>query len=932
MSPFHLLAFTRLRVPRSACWQLVLWLMLLGGSRAWGQATTLSTLSELNRKVAQMTGAGKYQEALPVAQRALTLAKRQPNKHPQVYAETLNNLAMLYENMGRYAEAEPLYKQALGEHHPDHATYLTNLAGLYKEMGRYAEAEPLYKQGLAVNKQALGEHHPDYARDLTNLASIYFDMGRYAEAEQFLKQALAIDKQALGEQHPTYAIFLNNLAGVYKSTGRYAEAVPLLEQALAIYRQVLGEHHPTYALYLNNLAMIYKNMGHYVKAEALFEPALAIYKQALGEQHPTYARFLSNLAMLYKDTKRHAKAEALFDQALGIDKQVLGERHPTYATDLNNLAVLYASTGRRAAAQSVSAQATTILLRHLRETFAGLSEREQRQLLATVSNSVERYHSFLQLSRRAAPGPLDVARSYDHVLFTKGLLLASTAGMQRQVLASGDTALTRRFGRWQGVKRQLASARALPPAQQQKRSLDPAQLEQQANALEKDLTAQSAAFRRGGGLPTATWQQVQQALRSGEAAIELVRYRWFRSTFTDTIHYAAYVLTPGSKTPQMLVLQNGNALEEQYLPAYRRLTHAPRGGNRGAVDVNAAAATSLADPKVLYDAFWAPIAASLPPGTRTVYLSADGVYQQLNLATLRNKTRGRYLLDKLDLRLVGSTRELIWDSLDRADPRQAAGGAVLVGAPAYRLPGPITGAPPAGVVATPRSTYSRSEGYLPSGEVPPLPGTAQEIAALEALFTKAHWPRRAYTEAAATEEAVGQVRRPRVLHLATHGFFVPETRAGMAEPSQALSAAQAAAASDPMLRSSLLLAGVSNFRDATVKPATEDGILTAYEASLLDLQGTELVVLSACETGLGQVQAGEGVYGLQRGFAVAGARTIMMSLWKVDDAVTHELMTAFYRFWLAGSSKRAALLAAQQQIRRKHPDPYYWGAFVLVGE
>ncbi|RFP63410.1 CHAT domain-containing protein [Hymenobacter lapidiphilus] len=436
-------------------------------------------------------------------------------------------------------------------------------------------------------------------------------------------------------------------------------------------------------------------------------------------------------------------------------------------------------------------------------------------------------------------------------------------------------------------------------------------------------------------MPTTTQQQVQRALQPGEVAVELVRYRWFRRSFTDTIYYSAYITTPTSAAPQLVVLKNGNELEERAMLAYRRLNHIPA-RNWGSISVSST--RGPADAKALYEAYWGPIARAIPPGTSTVYLSADGAYLQINLATLQNPATGRYLLDELDLRLVGSTRDLVRSPQQDTLPSRPA-HAVLVGDPAFRienlpaspsdpaLPATFTAALPV-AITTPRSTYSRTDYWLAAGEVAPLPGTARELAALDSLLRAANWPYQQFVGAAATEENVREVRRPRVLHLATHGFFLAAAPVGKRPPD----AVKGELANDAMLRAGLLLAGVSNFRDAPRKPATEDGILTAYEASLLDLQGTELVVLSACETGLGQVQAGEGVYGLQRGFTVAGARTIMMSLWKVDDAVTQELMTAFYRFWLAGSSKRAALLAAQQQVRKRHPEPYYWGAFVLVGE
>jgi len=871
----------------------------------------------------------RYAEAEPLFTVSRGLFKKLYGEKSAAYGIALSNLGNAYSHLGRFDEAEEplkqasiILKQVYGAQHANYAVVLNNLGFVYKAQGRYAEAEPVYANTLAIWKQALGVKHPNYALTIDNLAQLYQVMGREADAEALLKQAVATRKEALGEQHASYGQSLHNLALSYRRAGRYSEAEPLMQQADAIVKKNFGEKHIDHANSLSNQGELATMMGQYAEAEPLFDKALQTIKEVVGEQHPYYAMTLNSKAVLYARTGRDA--EPLFKEALAAQKKSLGEDHPNYAKALDNLALYYQEKGRYAEAQATNAQAVAVLKRHLRSTFGGLSEREKQQYAASLMASTEVSHATLASqvgARGVAPATTQV---YDNLLFTKGLLLASTTGMQQRLLASNDTALIARFRQWQAAKRQVAAARALPLAQQKERKLDPEQLDLKANALEKELAAKTTAFQQNAGLPTATWQQVQKSLRKGEVAVELVRYRGQWAAVKDSVYYSAYVLTPKSKAPELVAVRNGNALEEKFLPGYRQLTHTPGTGARGAVV--AVATGAPVDAPALYRAFWQPIAQALPPGTKTVYLSADGAYQQVNLATLQNPATGKYLLEELDVRLVGSTRELVQTAKKPAAPKTGEG--VLVGAPAYRLAAPATPT----LVASTRTDYSRSERWLAGGEVPPLPGTAQEIDELDGLLTAAHWPHRKLSGAAATEEAVRELRCPRVLHIATHGFFVPAAKAASSPSRDVATPETSPSTADPLLRSGLLLAGVSNFRDAAEKPNTEDGILTAYEASLLDLQGTELVVLSACETGLGQVQAGEGVYGLQRGFTVAGARSILMSLWKVDDAVTRELMAAFYKNWLGGNSKRGALLAAQQQIKQQHPEPYYWGAFVLVGE
>jgi tetratricopeptide (TPR) repeat protein len=276
--------------------------------------------------------------------------------------------------MGRYAEAEPLYKQALeirrtalGARHPDYANSLNNLAVLYDEMGRYAEAEPLYKQALEICRTALGERHPSYATSLNNLAELYRAMGRHADAEPLYKQALEIRRTVLGERHPSYATSLNNLAGLYRAMGRHAEAEPLLRQALEIRRTALGERHPDYATSLINLAELYREVGRHAEAEPLLRQALEIRRTALGERHPDYATSLINLAELYREVGRHAEAEPLLRQALELRERALGPVHPDTAISLNRLADLLRVRGRHEEAELLRTQGH----------FKGTTEREE---------------------------------------------------------------------------------------------------------------------------------------------------------------------------------------------------------------------------------------------------------------------------------------------------------------------------------------------------------------------------------------------------------------------------------------------------------------------------------------------------------------------------------------------------------------------------
>lgn len=249
-------------------------------------------------------------------------------------ATSLNKLANLYKEQGRYGEAEPLYLRSLAiyEQHlgivPSRvATILNNLAELYRSMGRYEEAEPLYLQSIAIYQQNLENIRP-YSVGLNNLAGLYYLTGRYEEAEPLLAKVLSIREQQLGANHPDTALALNNLAELYRLTGRYEEAEPLLVKALSIREQQLGVHHPDTAQSLNNLALLYASIGRYEEAERLYVRTLDICEQHLGIKHPSTALSLWNLARLYYKMSRFSEAKPLITRAIDILERTLGEQHP----------------------------------------------------------------------------------------------------------------------------------------------------------------------------------------------------------------------------------------------------------------------------------------------------------------------------------------------------------------------------------------------------------------------------------------------------------------------------------------------------------------------------------------------------------------------------------------------------------------------------
>jgi len=893
--------------------------------------------SSLNNLAGIYEDEGKYAPAEALYQRALRIHEKSPGPDSPETAINLNNLGELYRKQGRYAEAEAQLRRALsirekaqGPESPHLAPVLNNLAALYVDQGRYGEAEPLYQRCLHLDEQALGPEHPDVATDLGNLALLYKDEGKYEPAEALYQRALRIDEKALGPEHPHTASDLGNLAVLYTTEGKYAQAEPLFQRALAIREKALGAEHPQVATALNNLAVLYDDEGKPGPAEELYRRALAIREKTLGAAHADTALSLNNLAMLYWKQGKYEQADPLFQRSLRIAEEALGPEHPQVQAALGNLAGLRYAQGRPAEAQPLFAREFDSLFRQFQYHFTYMTEKDRLDFLATQASSFPAYFSFVEQYEDKMP---ELAGDmYDLLLWEKGFVAGSETALRRRVEASGDPQALTLLDQLAAKRAQIAALIQQTPKDREAWRRQIEQLQAEADEVEKELVARSAAFAQQKKLERVTWQQVRAALQPGEAAVELARFAFHDGkTWTDKSYYVALVVTAETRDhPAYVLLGEGKRLEGKALIGFQQQAQA-----RGMESTGPAALPGAE----VYDLFWKPLEPLLA-GAKRVYLSPDGALNQAPLGLIPTPD-GRLLLEEYDLRLVSSTKELL-----RPAPGPASKLAVLVGNPAFDLlPAAYRAAlqklgaaqaPEAAEVAIlAPSQRSRDQGA--GATLPPLPGTGAEIRAVDQLLQEHHWQAKSYTGERALEEAVKQVHGPRVLHLATHGFFLPDQ--GVRRERMGLAGNQPSGLEDPMLRSGLFFAGAD--RALAGEPAPEDlddGVLTAYEASNLNLQGTELVVLSACNTGQGEVQNGEGVFGLRRAFEEAGAQAVMMSLWPVPDRETQELMTRFYSKWLAGVEKHEALRRAQLEerevVRRRYGRdlPYYWGAFVLVGK
>lgn len=823
---------------------------------------------------------------------------------------SLRLLGSHYQAVDDQQRAIRHYRQALDMIAPlnltnskEHLNTLTSLGLVYKKYDYIAEAEQCFVQAIDVARKLEGEKSELYGLALQNIGFFYDGIANYAEAKRYYEQVAALRAEVSGEDTPDYAAILNNLGNLLRQTGEWDKAAALHRQGMAIREKAFGKGDVLTSLSYNNLGDVLCEQGRWAEAETYLRKALDIRLKKLGENHVYTAYTRHSLGQLYVRTQRYAEAEESYRAAVRTRRALLGENHPDYFLSLSQLLQLYQVLHRQDEALNGYDSILYEINRRIERDFSSLSEKEK-----TAYYQYKIRPFFQQFNALAINRPEMAGKLYDLQLQTKGLLLQSTQKLKSRITQSPDSSLQRQYRQWTDLKILLAKYYQMSAQDLVEAGIPIDSLEQAANKIEKDLAMKSAVFATLQGGQEARWQDIRRRLKSREAAIEIIRVNRFgvrqvlKDTaitpqrqypvygLTDTVVYAVLIITKSSKVPELLLIENGNDLENRYFRYYRNMI------------------STQSEDEESYRQYWQPIQERLGK-VKKVYVSPDGVYHQLNLNTLFDPVRRKFLIEALDIRQVTNSSEIL--SANTLTAKPAAGSrAMLYGRPAYHIP-----------TATATADGPQTDNYDLRdlrdlrGDLSDLAGTQTEILLIDSLLSMSKWQSQKHLQADATEEQVKSVQNPYILHIATHGFFIPDQ-----------------ARYNPMLNSGILMAGVTNYFRAAQKPATEDGVLTAFEAQDLHLDQTELVVLSACETGLGEVQNGEGVYGLQRALKVAGARTVMMSLWKVDDEATQKLMTRFYAEMVRTGRKREAFRRAQQWLRGEYPSPFYWGAFVMVGE
>ena len=871
-------------------------------------ARSLSNLARLNSIL------GNYTKAISLGTEAMEIDKKiYGTEHPS-YATSLNNLAGYYQDIGNYdetlrlmTEAIEIYKRVLGTEHRNYVISINNLANYYSKVGNYSEAIRFGIEAMELYKKSLGTEHHLYATSLNNLASYYSDVCNYSEAIRLRTEAMEIYKRVLGTEHPHYAASLNGLASINAEIGNYSEAIKLGTETMEINKRVLGTEHPEYARSLNGLAIYYSKVGNYSEAIRLGTEALEIRKRILGIKHPFYATSLHNLAEYYSDLGNYSEAIRLETEAMELFNKIVGTRHPYYSMSLNQLALYHVKYGNFPEAYNCLQQSLTISQSFVLKNFTEISSRNQENMWNY--NYAYKYNTFLPYITTKYQTKQTISELYDKTcLFAKGILLNAGIEIRKLILESGDSVM---IDKYNALSSNISLYNKLLEKPIKERFMNADSLNRVIEQQEMMLARESKTYGDYTHNLTINWKDVQKKLDRNDIAIEFLNFTNYNR---DSTMYVALTLKKNYDSPHIVIL-----FEEKQLKAI------PENVYYTQTDVS--------------DLVWKPLEEELRD-VRTIYFAPSGTLHRIGIEYLPlSKTES--ISDVYTLHRLSSTRQLAVIQDESKGKKNILYGGIKYDDKSNAIS--TDSVSTKGAVL--RSAYrSNVDSLSLRNSFDYLEGTKREADLIAEDMKRHGEPYIYHSGTDGSEESFKKLDGtwPKAMHIATHGFYFTEAEAEksqIARPEIELLMVEdpnfrRSIEYKPMTRSGLLFSGCNRIiRHEQIPDGEEDGILTAQEISTLDLRGLDLVVLSACQTGLGDIISGEGVFGLQRGFKKAGAKTIIMSLWNVNDESTMKMMTSFYHHFLEGMSKEEAFHKAQDELRKdcssqqERPD---WAAFILL--
>ncbi len=887
---------------------------------------------------------GKYKDAKPYVDALLFYYKTLDGENNSRYIGLLNCDAIIYQNTGNYKEAIDIYSRIITENKLlilgdtlGHVIQISNLGDVYREIGEFdlginnlKNAKKLYykykikdRDLLATIENNLGLCYKNssqpklaeesfnnsleirranketttesYCSTLSNKADLLRILGRFGEASELLLSALEIRKQRFGVNTENYANALSNLANVYFDAGYYKESLEKNLQAKDIYLQIVGEQHQGYANSLNNLSLCYLQLKNYPLAIDYKEKALKIIENSVGKTHFRYSSFLISSVSLYLKTNQLQKAETNLKEALFLVEKNLGRKHDLFAQAQLSLAEVYSLQRRFEEATPLYFECLDHYSAQINDYFNAMSEENQMEYLQFITPVFESYNIYLinyKLNKPTQNFGEHLKRAVRYQLQLKSLLANRSAQLKNEIEKSNDQDLKKIYQNWLMAKNELLNNyKSIEPV------FDNNELFKKTSDLEVQLKSKVKNFTR---TTAASFEQIKQNLNDNEAAIEIFKVNENINDSQSVIKYGALVIKNKLTEPEFIVYKNGDDLEDVKFKNYIK-------------SIDEQIKDSLS-----YTIFMKPLTNSLKGITR-VYISSDGIFHKLSFLGLYNSSTKKYLIEDLEIYQISNLGSISKNEKNNLNPNLTA---ELFGYPDYDYDFKLNRSN--NIIESSQLTAKR----FGLTNLSKLPGTKTEVEEIAKSLTSKNWKTESYTEQFASEQNLRKVNSPKILHIATHGFYLKGLES---DDKLFLGFENSAIKDNSLLRSGLILAGAGpSTADTLNRNSENDGVVTAYEASLLNLTNTDIVVLSACQTGLGDEMGSEGVAGLQRSFTIAGAKNIIMSLWPVDDQATQILMTSFYKNYAQSQNVEIAFRTAQLDVKLKYPEPYFWAAFVLL--
>ncbi|MBC7522837.1 MAG: CHAT domain-containing protein [Flavobacterium sp.] len=907
----------------------------------------------------------RYIDAQKFYLESLELKKKVLGNQSQEYINSLIDLGMSFSQQSDYNRSREYYNEVISilikikkENTKEFSFAFEDLAGGYRYEGNYDKAENYYLQKIKIDENIFGKSSKEYLNSLKLIAGNYFTKGDFNNAEKYyLKLINHIDDKNSYE----YLESLIGLANFYLELRISEKAFYYLSRSdilfsqlkvklrendlmhyyiqrawynyyteikdyknalvLALAKVKLLEKNPlfpttsnAYSKDLRELALAYENLEDFKNSDKYLLQSYEIRKKNIGENPRNDATLLSSLALMYERNKDFNSAEKYFLQSIKMTEEKLNVNMPFYDDLLYETATFYNNYSEPLKAIPYLNKIFIKNKLDINEAISFLSVNEFNDIRKQQDSKLNFIFSFLNKYPTQYP-EINIG-CYENELLIKNLSLRNQQRIAKSIQKSGEITLQNKYKQFLGNKKQIASINILPIAQ---RPANYEQLTTTTETLEKELTRLSSNFAEAKNALAVNWKQIQEKLQPNEIAIDLVVFNYYNKKWTDSIVYSAFVVGKGFKAPKYIPLFEQKQLE--FLLSR----------NKNQTDNNKID-NQYAD-KAISDLFLKPLQNELK-GITSIYLSPSGLGHQINFSALP-VSETQTLGDKFKVHILGSNAELVnykVASLDKKTNLEL----LLYGNIDYdksdvknKIITDTLGTNNIEFVAlTTRSTNTAKLKYLAGSKI--------EINKINTLAQQNNFKSTIIEDKNANEESIKALdgsTKPFVLHLATHGFFFPDPKI---EIPQNLTIEESPKksfyklADDPMMRSGLLFAGANKFWG---KPneniTTDDGILTASEISNLDLSACQLVVMSACETGLGDINGSEGVFGLQRAFKMAGVKNIIMSLWKIDDEKTVEFFDVFYSNCFVGTSIHEAFQMAQAKMKMKY-SPYYWAGFVLL--